>query len=388
MSTLMKTSQRDRCKNLMIEVVEDLVKGHSKEIIDAVNELYENSGDERKAGLNIPVILKVRRQVDIGYTFSGKIDIRKVECITDERDPVTYNPDLPDLPGFEDGKVPAQKQPEKNNAETEQASKGKKETAAEDNQSGTENQENAGKNEKKTGKDEKSTPVSEKNDENLKTGDCGNVFRWLEREAEIVDFEEIKSQITPEIKDKFIAYGKNSKTGNPTAFFEMQLLDLDPDKIPDGDLQVIRGNADGLSCYYLLPGGGLASPQSENSVHSEPELCGAPHADGVRVCQKPKGHEGRHSYGAKPENTGIKPENAAPGNNKALNGTNTEPADTDIVKFLAENDIALADAEMVLRSAGKLMYSKELKDYPPACKYVRENIETIKDAVAELKKSA
>jgi len=108
----MSENQRTRCRNIMVGHAESLICGHSDEIMNTLNEMFESSADD-KASLDIPIVLRVKRDVDAGYTFGGKIDIRKVERVKDSVDDITYNPNLPDLPGFEDGKVPKTKKADK-----------------------------------------------------------------------------------------------------------------------------------------------------------------------------------------------------------------------------------------------------------------------------------
>ena len=142
MSTQMKESQLKKCQEHMVNTVCGLVKSHSEEMMDTINELYEASGTERKANLDVPVVLRVKREADTGYTFSGKIYIRKVERIKDETHPIKYNPELPDLPGLDD------------DADTDNSA------------------DNVGAKESDT---KAENPPAEKPE---KTGDCKNIFVW------------------------------------------------------------------------------------------------------------------------------------------------------------------------------------------------------------------
>jgi len=352
----------------MVEVVEDLVKGHSTEIINTVNELYDSSS-ERKAGLDIPVVLRVKRDLDTGFTFSGKIDIRKVERIKDERSPINYNPDIPDPPGYEDGKVP-------------DSSKDKSSDKNSDNKSDN-SADNVGATESDTKAENPPAETPEK------TGDNKNFFVWPDgKKAEIVNYDDVTNELTEEVCKKDLVRKQTEQGLSP--FKENELVEFKG--LPEGAFRVIRGiNKSGNEIRYFL-----------QKLHTAPEaeapLCGVEHKDG-RKCKRPAGHTGKHSFGTKPENTGIEPEKGADSESngeedpyKEVEGE-TAPAPTpaptpkkaekeeSIALFLAKHELALADVEKYLRNNGKLGMKLPLLGTRTAEEYVRKNIETIKKEI-------
>jgi len=345
METMMTLGQRKRCEALMVDVVKDLVSGHSDEIVDTLNELYDSCPD-KKAGLDVPVVLRVKRDEDIGYTFSGKIDIRKVEHIKDERDPVNYNPNLPDLPGFEDGKIPKTKKP-----------------AAVINGD--------------------QLPMDKPGDNAQEKGDCKGVFVFGGgRTATIVDYEDVKGELAPEVLKKDAIF-KGIKDGKCLTFTQEELLELAD--LPEGNFLVIRARKpDTDEIGYFMQ----KLPAAAAETKPEADICGHPHADGKRVCTKPSGHDGRHSYGQRPAEP-IEPspgESATESSNapEDIEEPEAEPEES-IALFLTRHGLALADVEAHLRREGKLGFTKALKDCPKVCDYVRKNIGVIKQ---EMKKSA
>ncbi|OGV45826.1 MAG: hypothetical protein A2017_18165 [Lentisphaerae bacterium GWF2_44_16] len=371
MSTFLKESQMQRCKTLMVEVVEDLVGNHADEIVNTLNELYDSSPD-KKAGLDVPVVLRVKRDVDLGYTFGGKIDIRKVERIKDERDPVTYNPNLPDLPGFEDGKTPEETAKKEEIEEPEKKEEKKKC--------------------KKSGKSEK-TPGEI---ENLKEGDNGDVFKFKNsRVVDIVDYIDVVKELTPETIKNMIS-SKKTAEGKLKPFKEAELLIFfaDKDDFEKIEFRLIRGGSGDKAGYFIQKLGERkpevpesseeqkeASPEKEEKSSEEavPEPCGYAHKDGIRKCKKPAGHEGGHSYGTAEE--AAAKASSAP-----------EKKEENISLLLAKHGLSLDETEVYLRRIKKLPgLTIHLDKVPASVQYVRENIDFIAEEIKaekEEKKSA
>ncbi len=85
--TKMSESQRTRCRNIMVGHAESLICGHSDEIMNTLNEMFESSLED-KASLDIPIVLRVKRDVDAGYTFGGIIGKTVItDCVTESQSP-------------------------------------------------------------------------------------------------------------------------------------------------------------------------------------------------------------------------------------------------------------------------------------------------------------
>lgn len=95
----MNEEQLEKCKDLMINAVSNMVETYHEEIIKTVNELFDES-DVGKATLEIPIKLKVEFKQNTGYVFTPSITVKKVSEIKDSLDSVVFDPFNPDLPGI------------------------------------------------------------------------------------------------------------------------------------------------------------------------------------------------------------------------------------------------------------------------------------------------
>lgn len=358
--TVMSESQRTRCRNIMVGHAESLICGHSDEIMDTLNEMFESSPDD-KASLDIPIVLRVKRDVDAGYTFGGKIDIRKVEHVKDSVDDITYNPNLPDLPGFEDGKVPQKKKADK--AEVISGDQLKCLWAAA-------NEAKIDELDIKTGVKEywnvehvhdiPATKFQEVMDwikdgckkiEKAKPGDNGNVFVFKDgSKAPVFDYEDVK-------EEKIAPVNKEALTAK-------SLLDY---KLPETPFRLIRGKAkDGKTVTYyidLLPAT-EAAPKPEEAPANAPEE------------KKSKGRQKKAEAASAPEKQS---EEKKPEEKKADVQTQAQ----NISLFLAKHNLSVAEVETLLRQEKRLGISTSLQTNQNVQQYVFDNIEGIKEALTK-----
>jgi hypothetical protein len=343
-------NQEKRCKELMTDKVIGLIKKHARDIIRTTNEIYDES-EGGNASLDVPITLRVKYDDEKGYTFGTNIEVKKVTKIKDTSDPVSYNPQIPDLPGFEDGNIP---EGLGDNGQTFFFVKGNPCPIIDrDTEFETEGWINIGKpinqgkivnaikkdgfkyrvlrgdydgeicyqlqkkkldeetkSEEPEAKEEKpveapqeapaaeekaapEVPVEEAKQENaaIVLGDIGNEFIIAEG-VKIRIFD--KDKLTDEA-----AFINNNPPVNTEALSESELIGSGLEKQPTA-YTIIRGakKDTGEIRYFLCcQNDAPAAEQPKDESKDNFELCGHPHADGQRFCTRAKGHDGRHSYG-------------------------------------------------------------------------------------------